>query len=72
MPITSRIVMGELEKYFSGKVITEPFETFITVLILIHCVEKYTWLYRSGARLSHGDIVFGKGQGMKSIISAIG
>ena len=47
MPITGRIVMGELEKYFSGKVITEPFETFLAVLILIHCVEKYTWLYRS-------------------------
>jgi hypothetical protein len=60
MPITSRIAMGELEKYFSGKVITEPFEAFLTVLILIHYVEKYTWLYRLGARLSYGEIAFGK------------
>lgn len=45
--VISRTVLSDLEKRVFGKFITEPFETFLAVLILLNCIEKSAWLYQS-------------------------
>jgi hypothetical protein len=45
--LISRTVLSDLERRLLQRNSTSSFETFLVALILLNCVEKSTWLYKS-------------------------
>lgn len=45
--LISRTVLSDLERRLLQRNSTSSFETFLAALILLNCVEKSTWLYKS-------------------------
>jgi hypothetical protein len=45
--LISKTVLNDLERRLLQRSSTSSFETFLTAIILLNCVEKSTWLFKS-------------------------